>query len=755
MKLPLQNVIIYILFCTIAGLFLPARVQSQTVDYGKSYINITKGANGGTMETGDTLQIKATFVVKSGTLDSCGFFDNIPAGTTYIPGSLAVLTNEGKIYKAFTDAAGDDCGWVLGSVVRINLGYNFAAGKQASAVRRGQIKNTDRPSFYGSTCIMVASYKIKIIAPLGSQINVGGGFVTSKSGASPITTNTFPIDNVAIFTNYGLCSNSVGTNAIGTEFNGTFGSGKNKDRGTSPNVPPSYTYANFASAMPQDYYYGISNNTSTAGAGYSTVNTWPKPDPSATSHRVFTVWDIIGDHTGAAVPSLGNPASDTVNNNNGGYMLVINSSYRIDSAFKQTISGLCPNTYYEFSLWIRNICSKCGCDSNGKGATSVGYIPTAPGDSSGVHPNLTFAINSVDYYTSGDLPYNGLWIKKGFTYLTGPTETSFTAMIRNNAPGGGGNDWAIDDISIATCTPNLTMNPSPNVNVCFGNQVDMSAVISCFFPNYIYWQWEKSTDGGSTWTNTGVSGTGTPTLVGANWQYTATYPTFLADSSVHNNLFRIKIASTPGNLSDPNCSFTASTLIRVWVNNCSFVLPIHLLSFTGRTENNVNQLVWTTENETATVQYDLERSTDGVHFASIGVVPGTAGSGNGGTYTFNDPYTGSGAVYYRIKMKDGPNYQYSRIITLNAGLQKFEVTSTLNPFDSYLSVNINTPMSNNAQLSLYDSFGRLVKIQNESLTAGPNKVVISGLGSLSDGHYILSVKTADNLVNKQVIKVKN
>jgi hypothetical protein len=111
----------------------PFAATAQTVDYGKSYINITKGNAGGTMETGDTLQIKATFVVKSGTLDSCGFFDNIPTGTVYIPGSLSVLTNEGKIYKSFTDAAGDDCGWITGTSVNINLGYNSISGKQASA----------------------------------------------------------------------------------------------------------------------------------------------------------------------------------------------------------------------------------------------------------------------------------------------------------------------------------------------------------------------------------------------------------------------------------------------------------------------------------------------------------------------------------------------------------------------------------------------------------------------------------------------
>jgi hypothetical protein len=252
MKTALQSTSSCILFFCLIVSFIPLVVSAQTVDYGKSYINITKGSTGGTMEPGDTLQIKATFVVKTGTLDSCAFFDNIPAGTVYIPGSLSVLTNEGKIYKSFTDAAGDDCGSITASAIKINLGYNPAGGKQASAFRRGQIKNTDKPSFYGGTCIMVASYKIKITAALGSQINLGNGSVTYKNGAGAVTTSFFPADNVAIFTNYGLCANAIGANALGTEFNGTFGSGKKKDRGVSANVPPSYTYSAFAANSPND-----------------------------------------------------------------------------------------------------------------------------------------------------------------------------------------------------------------------------------------------------------------------------------------------------------------------------------------------------------------------------------------------------------------------------------------------------------------------------------------------------------------------
>src|ERR1044071_665225 len=77
---------------------------SQVAEFGKSYINITKGANGGTFETNDVIEIRATFAVRSGSFDSCAYYDVIPAGTSYVANTLRILTNEEKTYKQFTDA---------------------------------------------------------------------------------------------------------------------------------------------------------------------------------------------------------------------------------------------------------------------------------------------------------------------------------------------------------------------------------------------------------------------------------------------------------------------------------------------------------------------------------------------------------------------------------------------------------------------------------------------------------------------------
>ncbi|MES1222442.1 MAG: hypothetical protein ABUT20_43510, partial [Bacteroidota bacterium] len=97
---------------------------------------------------------------------------------------------------------------------------------------------------------------------------------------------------------------------------------------------------------------------------------------------------------------------------------------------------------------------------------------------------MTYELDGVDYYTTGNVKYTGQWIKKGFTFLTGAGQTSVTLKLINNAPGGGGNDWALDDITVATCSPNFTFTPTPNPAICDSNVVNMGAIVKSFFPNY-------------------------------------------------------------------------------------------------------------------------------------------------------------------------------------------------------------------------------------------------------------------------------
>ncbi|HWJ90892.1 MAG TPA: T9SS type A sorting domain-containing protein [Flavisolibacter sp.] len=742
----------------VCALVFTSPAHAQNIDFGKSYVNITKGLNGGTVEPGDTLEIRASIVIKAGTYDSCAYFDVIPTGTSYIPGTIRVLTNEGKIYKQFTDAINDDEGWINGTNIRINLGY-VQTDAPATRYRRGRLRNgyvgaagttpLYKPSFFKGTCIQAASFRVKVTASYNTTISIGGGSMTYFPVGGRLTTFNFPGRTVIVYKNYGICPNAVGANALGTEFNGTFGSGRPRNRGTSANVPVGYTYSPFTSNMPNDYYYGISNNTS-INTGYTVLNSWPKPD---NVHRVFGVWDIIGDHTGAVNPVLGNPAADTVANANGGYMLVINAAYRIDSAFQQTISNLCPNTYYEIAVWMRNICSRCGCDSNGVGAGSAGYIPTAVQDSSGVYPNLSFNVNGVDYYSSGNILYTGNWIKKGFTFLTGPAQTSFTLKVFNNAPGGGGNDWALDDISVATCSPNLAFTPTNNPTACDGNTVDFGAYVRSFFNNYTFYKWQKSTDNGATWADAGPVGTGNPVWNGTDWEYFTAYPTFVANAADSGTKYRVVVSSTAGNINDANCSFAdVASILTLNVIECGVPLVTDILSFSAKRQDNVSLLNWTTNKEDQPVNYTIERSTNGQTFTPIASISGQNTPLDIHYYNWSENYSGSATVYYRIRLTAPNRQKISRMVRLFTQNDGLTFGNIENPFKDKLIVDVNAPFNGLVYLQLIDNTGRTLRQQQCAVTPGSNLISVENTRTLPKGMYTIILHHQQTTISRKLVK---
>jgi len=741
------------------GFIFSYHSYAQVAEFSKSYINITKGTNGGTIENGDVLEIRATFAVRSGGFDSCAYYDVIPTGTTYLSNTIRVLTNEGKIYKQFTDVINDDAGWINGSAIRINLGYNPATSF-ATASRRGTVSHSDKPSYYNTACIMVASFRVTVTASNGSNISIGGGSITLKNGLNPLQTYTFQPNTLRVSANYGLGTGVTGPNVFTAESNGSFGSGQLRNRGSSANVPTSYTYQVFNTGSPNDNAYGIANNTSTR-LNYTSLNTWPNPDTTPPSHRVFSVWDIIGDHTGAASTSLGNPAADTVVNSNAGYMLVVNSAYKTDSAFQATVSGLCPNTLYEITGWFRSICPKCGCDSNGRAAselpTSPLYIPTGAGDSSGVAPHLIFEINGIDFYTTGNMSYTGQWIKKGFSFLTGAFQTSFVLRIFNNAPAGSGNDWALDDIAVNMVSPAMKYAPGTSSFVCKDNAIMIYDTIKSAAGNYVYYKWQRSTDNGTSWTDiTSALGPASPSLNGSLWQYATSYnvPAAWTTLSDSGDLYRAIVSGTSANLSSSSCSFTDTTAIALNINDCGVPLDVTLLSFTGSVKSSLITLNWTTTGENEFLKFDIEKSVNNSPFKIVQTVNGSnEGSDAINNYSWNDPDMLKGKAYYRLKIYDQKGkIRYSRVIAFAGSNGLFEIVTINNPFSSVLSFDIYTGTNRAATIQLTDGTGKPVKNISCNLVKGMNALKIEDTSLLPAGIYILSIYSNREMITRKLIK---
>jgi trimeric autotransporter adhesin len=745
-----------------------------SIDYGKSYVNVSKNSGGGTINPGDTLEVRATLVIKSSGLDSLAFLDtlHLGGGVRLIPASIALRTNEGKVYKSFTDAVGDDAGYFYTSGTDTVIRINFGAG--ATATTRGNLTNTSKPSVFGSTCIIMATYRVVVYSGYGTTLSLGGGKITgSTNAASGVVNNySFSSRNAVVYSSPGLCPNSVApSNSIGGDFNGTFGSGASQNRGPSSNVL-GYTFATFSTNAPGDYYYGIANNTSAGGTTFTTTTTWDKPDNSPTTHRVFNLWDITGDHTGASNSAKGNlpcdPTKPVSPTNPCGYMLVVNSAYKTDTAFQYTVSNLCPNSYYEISSWLKNICYKCGCDSNGVSATTAGYLPSGPNDSSGVQPNITFDINGVDYYTTGNIPYGGLfpstqagsdtnntWVKRGFTYLTGAAQTSFTLTIRNNAPGGGGNDWAMDDIALATCLPNMQYSPSLNPFTCNNNTYDVRDTIRSYFSNYVNYKWQRSTDGGGTWSDIPLAtGTATPVWNGSTYQYITSYSVPPSNTNVSDSgdKYRVVVATTSGNLADTDCQITDGvSQITLNVGDCPNPLGTYILTFNGKAINGQGNLNWSTNKENEPVRFEIEGSVDGINFIKVGSLTGLRSANETNYYNFADTLLPR-KTFYRISLINTAGRRtYSRIIQLQNS-SEFSVSNVTSYFQSGISLDVNVAQDSKVEFALLNSSGNLIKFMQAKANNGTNNFIIADLASLARGVYILQVRNNGKTVTVKTIK---
>lgn len=167
--------------------------------------------------------------------------------------------------------------------------------------------------------------------------------------------------------------------------------------------------------------------------------------------------------------------------------MLVNASYTPGDFFVSTVSGLCPSTTYEFAAWVMNV---------------LRY--------SGIKPNLVFSIETASgtvlkQIATGDIPENAgpEWKQYGFYFTTPSGNTAMVLRIRNNAPGGNGNDLALDDITFRPCGPNIVSEIEGYgslVDVCedASGEYTLKGEVSNGFSDPVFF-WQNSLDTGKTW----------------------------------------------------------------------------------------------------------------------------------------------------------------------------------------------------------------------------------------------------------------
>jgi hypothetical protein len=192
-----------------------------------------------------------------------------------------------------------------------------------------------------------------------------------------------------------------------------FGTG-NPDKEVTAVRPPNYHKVNFVCPNDGDYVYAT-HTSDCFGGNWHTV-----PE----------------DHT----------AGDA-----DGRMMVVNASEEPGTFFINYISGLKPNTTYEFSVWFVNICLTGNCGTI--------YSPD-------ISIDISSGDNKIAQFSTGVISPTTQPVWKKYTGIfTVPQGATVVAIkMDDNANGGCGNDFALDDILIKECRlPELpvTIQPAP------------------------------------------------------------------------------------------------------------------------------------------------------------------------------------------------------------------------------------------------------------------------------------------------------
>lgn len=195
---------------------------------------------------------------------------------------------------------------------------------------------------------------------------------------------------------------------------------------------------------------------------------------------------------------------------------------------------------------------------------------------------------------------------------------------------------------------------------------------------------------------------------------------------------------TPNNVID--CEIIKQATNQITITNCA--LPLDLLSFTGKTNNDAIVLNWKTSNERDFSHYEVQKSSDALEYGSIGSVK----SNKGNYYNFIDNSPNPQNNYYRLKLvnNDG-SFNFSQTINVNFEKNKGFV-NVENPSKNGEFV-ISTGLKN-PSFTVLNSAG--TKIEANTISNGVNKYVVKP-NHVAAGLYFLNIISEGKIITKKVI----
>ncbi|MFL5729563.1 MAG: T9SS type A sorting domain-containing protein [Cytophagaceae bacterium] len=185
---------------------------------------------------------------------------------------------------------------------------------------------------------------------------------------------------------------------------------------------------------------------------------------------------------------------------------------------------------------------------------------------------------------------------------------------------------------------------------------------------------------------------------------------------------------------------SSNTCSRLWI--CASLVctaPVSFLSFDANRSGQTNYLVWKTASESNSSFFNIQRSSDGINFQSVGKVAAAGNSSGVLAYSFEDHFTQHSTIYYRIEEVDVDGKKTLSPVKMiaaensSAGLYVFPIPVKKG---ENVEFDFNNDIPETLTIEAFDNLGRIVQQSSVEAEVGLNKVQISTSGLASGAYYV-------------------
>lgn len=181
-------------------------------------------------------------------------------------------------------------------------------------------------------------------------------------------------------------------------------------------------------------------------------------------------------------------------------------------------------------------------------------------------------------------------------------------------------------------------------------------------------------------------------------------------------------------------------------------LSIELVSFTANENKGMVDLNWEVAAEENNDFYTIERSKNGLHWEELGRQSGMGTTTQSTEYVYSDENPYSGTSYYRLKQTDF-NGKSKAFKMETVHFNQYAEVFLLKADQENVEIKVSVEKDDNGMVEIYNVLGERVVRSFQSLEKGSGRYQISIPANLSEGVYLLKIKTDSGFVKTLKFKL--